>query len=155
MCHRGVLYHVGYLRVTVTLPRGSMVSSIELTGTGNFMALSPMQTPSYLTITTQGSGNVTASVYTGALTVNLQGAGRVTLAGQATSVNFLMAGAGTIDGRDLLASSGEASVAGAGDIMINCWGSLEAQVAGVGRIRYKGRPRLSQSVSGFGSIDAY
>ncbi|OQV13492.1 hypothetical protein BV898_12240 [Hypsibius exemplaris] len=144
-------YNVGTIRVTVT---SRTLSSLEMSGTGHFMAVSPINAENFR-LTTTGSGDATISVTANMLTVRLYGAGNAHVSGQATEATLLADGAGTLHGENLMTVMAKATASGAGQIYVNVRNYLSATVVGVGSVRYRGNPQVVRSVSGVGTVTVF
>ncbi|OWA50100.1 hypothetical protein BV898_14626 [Hypsibius exemplaris] len=151
ICLQGALYYIGAVRITVTL---RSLSSIDIRGSGDVVALTPVTTPS-LTVTIHGSGNVRAIIQAGRLAVDVSGAGKVSLSGAAVHADLELGGAGAIHGENLLTDTADATVRGVGSVFVNCRGYLSAKVTGIGNVFYRGGARVSQTVTGMGRVSPF
>ncbi len=84
--------------------------------------------------------------------VRLSGSGEITMSGSTDGLEVNLDGSGSFDGEDLLASEGDVSVAGSGDVTVNVSTRLTAEISGSGDIVYLGSPQLSSEIDGSGSI---
>lgn len=107
-----------------------------------------------LAIEAAGSGDVAmrAMKYERVL-LDLPGSGTLSITGSGRSVRARLNGSGVIDASGFTARNVQASLDGSGDIQVNATESLTAGIGGAGRIGYVGRPRVSQSISGAGSVE--
>jgi hypothetical protein len=105
-------------------------------------------------LTVSGTGNATArQVKAGKLTVTVNGTGNVTLAGTADELEATVAGTGNVQAEGLAAKRVKARVNGTGSAVVNATESLDATVAGVGSVEYTGNPpQVRESVSGVGKV---
>jgi predicted small secreted protein len=99
-----------------------------------------------------GSGTVRASKLGGnALTLALSGSGTLSAAGDTDELTATLSGSGTLNAAQLKARRAKATLTGSGDLTVNA-DELEAVLSGSGTISYLGAPKLSQTVTGSGSI---
>jgi hypothetical protein len=101
-----------------------------------------------------GAGDVTASnLRADRLTVEISGAGDVTLAGTAEAQVVTISGTGNYDAEGLQSATAEVAIDGAGNAVVRVSDSLDATVSGVGSVEYIGNPRVTEDVSGAGSVE--
>jgi hypothetical protein len=65
---------------------------------------------------------------------------------------FRLSGAGKINAEDLKSAKNETEVSGNGKATVWATDELKVSVSGTGKVEYKGKPRLTQSVSDKGSL---
>ena len=124
----------------------------------NITTVSPVKVTvtmkSLQSVTLSGSGNVTASGFSGdSLSVNLPGSGNITVTGTTNNLQIKLLGSGNIMCQGLQAKSATVSLSGSGDIQVYASQSLDASILGSGSIRYSGNPsQVKKSLSGSGSI---
>jgi hypothetical protein len=72
--------------------------------------------------------------------------------GTATASTLVISGSGTIQARNFMANSVNATISGSGDIY--CWATelLLATISGSGNIYYNGNPQVELHVSGSGHV---
>jgi hypothetical protein len=89
------------------------------------------------------------------LVLHIAGAGDVDGQGKAKRLEAHVAGAGHLDLGQLKVDDAEVHISGAGDAALNARRWADVSISGAGHIRFKCRPAngLSQSISGFGSVD--
>ena len=63
-----------------------------------------------------------------------------------------IAGSCNIDAAALKAKRARVSISGSGGATVNATDALDVRIAGSGDLRYLGAPRLTQNVSGSGSV---
>jgi hypothetical protein len=124
----------------------------------NITTVSPVKVTvtmkSLQSVTLSGSGNVTASGFSGdSLSVNLPGSGNITVTGTTNNLQIKLLGSGNIMCQGLQAKSAIVRLSGSGDIQVYASQSLDASILGSGSILYSGNPsQVNKSVSGSGSI---
>ncbi|HTX71473.1 MAG TPA: head GIN domain-containing protein [Rectinemataceae bacterium] len=84
--------------------------------------------------------------------LGLSGAGAMTLSGNSGTVTMSIDGAGRISARSLRVEGLALQVRGSGYAEVRARDSLTVQVDGMASISYWGNPRLTQRVSGSGSV---
>ncbi len=135
---------------TLTVPK---LEAITVSGAGN-VKVAKMDADA-LTVKLSGAGNAHLSNLTcKALTVNVSGAGTANLAGTTDKLTLRLSGAGGIEAAALKANSADVNISGAGKATVWAADDLKARVSGAGDIKYKGQPKVDQSVSGAGSVRA-
>ena len=105
-----------------------------------------------LDIGISGAGDIDLAADAQRLTISVTGAGTVTAHGTVDSGSITVSGAGGIEGEDMTIADATVSVSGAGSVKVRVRHSLDAHVSGAGTIVYYGDPRVTQDVSGAGSI---
>ncbi len=106
-----------------------------------------------LDLTLSGSGNVKLSdLQAQEITVTLSGLGTIELAGQTESLTMKMKGAGNLKAADLLAKNADIRIDGLGDATVQVADQLDARINGAGSLEYYGEPKITQEVTGLGTI---
>jgi len=136
----------------ITIPYKD-VSNVSLAGSGDVWNEGTIS-GSKLDTALAGSGDIILNVDVESASASISGAGDLTLKGKATNLKTRVAGSGDFHGFKLDSVNVDASIAGSGDIGVNCSGELKARVAGSGDIEYRGNPTKEDTkVSGSGSIE--
>jgi len=86
------------------------------------------------------------------LSVEMQGSGSAELSGRATRERMRIAGSGECRAADLASDKAEVKLEGAGKAEVMARERLNVHIAGAGIVRYRGDPKLSQSISGSGTV---
>jgi hypothetical protein len=86
------------------------------------------------------------------LLVKLTGTGSIKLSGRVGDLKISSSGTGNCDASELTAKSATVVLSGTGNVRVNAGDTLDAKNTGTGKISYLGSPKLTQSVSGVGSI---
>ncbi len=125
--------------------------------TGSFTALTPMSValtvPSLDGLALSGAGSVDAVGIRGpALAVSLSGTGLVVVTGTVERLDATLSGTGDLELGGLDAQDVRAMLSGSGRIVVTAHGTLDASIPGTGAIEYSGSPKLTQSVTGTGTI---
>jgi Putative auto-transporter adhesin, head GIN domain len=114
-----------------------------------------IQAPNIDTITTRGSGDVTLKTTTvDTLTLSTTGSGDITATGNSKTVNLESTGSGDISAENLTGENVTATNGGAGNIDLRATKTLNASNDGSGNITYSGNPNVTQSNKGSGEINA-
>jgi putative autotransporter adhesin-like protein len=104
-------------------------------------------------ITLSGAGSATVTnLNTPALTVTVSGTGHLTVSGSADSQQVTISGVGSYDGSGFATKTAKVSISGTGNAVVQVSDSLDADVSGVGSVEYIGNPRVTQHVTGLGSV---
>ncbi|TPV32510.1 DUF2807 domain-containing protein [Paucihalobacter ruber] len=137
--------------ITVTIPVEG-ISEVSLAGSGKLWN-EQILTSNELSVQLAGSGDMNLSLANKMTTAKIAGSGNLNLSGNTTDLKLDLSGSGRLNAYELIANNVEASVAGSGDVRINCQDNLKAKVAGSGDIVYKGNPKTENTnVAGSGSI---
>jgi hypothetical protein len=100
-----------------------------------------------------GAGNATATqINATAIKVVLSGAGDAKISGQTQSEDVTIAGAGNYQAPELASKTGKVSLNGAGNAVVKVSDALDVRISGVGNLEYIGDPKVTQSISGVGSV---
>lgn len=138
-------------KIEITVPF-EKISAVSLAGSGNLKTKDQIKSETFAA-KLAGSGNVNLNVDSNNFELNLSGSGDVILKGSADKFTSKLAGSGNVNASDLKSKNVEANVAGSGNSIVNCEGSLTARVAGSGNIKYFGNPeKRDVKVSGSGNI---
>jgi len=130
------------------------IESIELNGSGSVESPEPL--PFRQTVL-RFSGNPRANLnFTDAGTLSVDGSGgtNITLAGRTDSLIASFAGGNDLQALNLQANFVSYSASGGNSASVNAERVLDVRGAGSTNIEYTGSPRVSQSISGSGSVKA-
>ncbi|NAS30236.1 DUF2807 domain-containing protein [Flavobacteriaceae bacterium R38] len=142
----------GKNKILITVPVEE-VSKVSLAGSGDVNTKGIVLKASRFEASLAGSGDLNLDVDVDNVSGRVAGSGDLRLMGKANSFDCKVAGSGDIHAFDLISEDVNASIAGSGDIRVNCNGTLKARVAGSGDIRYKGNPdKEDTKVAGSGDI---
>jgi hypothetical protein len=110
--------------------------------------------PSLNAVTLSGSGTIVATgIRSSRFTVTLSGSGSVRGAGAVRRHSVTVSGSGDAQLENLVSRNSNATVSGAGRIVVNATGVLIASVPGTGAIFYVGQPTVvTTSVTGTGTV---
>lgn len=127
------------------------LSSIKLNGSGDITIIDELHADD-VDMKINGSGNLTADVFTNDLRIKINGSGDVMLTGTADDADIAINGSGSINGSGLQAYQVYIKINGSGNTSINALNSLKVNVKGSGDVRYSGDPTIKTSISGSGSV---
>jgi hypothetical protein len=100
-----------------------------------------------------GSGDAELNLTTQDLKIQIIGAGSCKIMGSTISEKITIQGSGECDAFDVKAIDGKIDISGSGSVLTNCSKTLDIKIRGTGRVQYGGSPKLTQSISGMGTID--
>jgi hypothetical protein len=100
----------------------------------------------------RGAGNMTLEVEADLLTSGLEGAGQMTLRGTAQTHQVEMVGTSTLRAFDLITENTTISTGSIGNAEIHVTQTLIVTISGLGSVYYKGRPTITQYITGGGSL---
>lgn len=75
------------------------------------------------------------------------------LSGAEDTLHLMISGAGDLSGDQLKVSAATVEISGAGHALVNASQRLDIAVSGVGSVRCVGRPQITRSVCGLGSLE--
>ncbi len=132
------------------------VSAISLAGSGNVRTENLILKNREMEVTLAGSGDIKLVIETSDLVTKVAGSGDVELSGKATNLIGKLAGSGDLKLFRLSTEKADVSIAGSGDIEVQCTEELKASIAGSGDIVYKGNPtKKDTKTAGSGTIKAF
>jgi hypothetical protein len=149
-CGIGTLLAIRTLKsceVDITVPS---LDGIEINGSGTIVA--DAFSGKDMRIVQNGASTVKCDLTFEKLSLKATGAGTIALAGTASTVELSSTGNETIDARNLVSRVGRVRVTGSGRVGVMVEDELDAAVSGAGEIQYAGSPRVTERVSGAGSI---
>ena len=127
------------------------IDSVGLIGLGSIYA-GEIATDQ-LTVSISGGGKVVfRSLNADRLTVGLTGLGSCELTGEVRSQEVSVPGAGDYDGADLESQIATLNMVGLGKATVWVTEDLDITITGAGGVEYYGSPRVTQEVSGLGSV---
>ncbi len=104
-------------------------------------------------ISLSGAGNAKVdTLITPALKVTLSGAGHLAVTGRADGQDVTLSGVGSYDGSQFSTKTAKVIISGTGNAIVQVSATLDAEVSGVGSVDYIGNPRVTQHVTGLGSV---
>jgi hypothetical protein len=110
--------------------------------------------PSLEAVHLEGANTLNLTIdSTGPLEVHLEGAGRVRASGKVGTLAVHSEGAGSVDASELVASTVEVTIEGAGKARVHASDTLKARIEGAGTIAYLGNPKtVERQIDGIGRI---
>jgi putative autotransporter adhesin-like protein len=100
-----------------------------------------------------GAGIVNVeNLNTSSLDTKISGAGTMNVSGKASSQSISVTGAGNYNGRNFTAPTAKVSISGAGNAFVSASEALDATVSGAGVVTYYGTPKVTQHISGAGTV---
>lgn len=102
-----------------------------------------------------GSGNVSLdAVEAKSIGLTLAGSGEATLAGRTETLDATLAGSGELRAGKLAARSARVTLQGSGRATVRASDKLDVTIAGSGDVVYFGKPTVSRTVLGSGTVTA-
>ncbi len=127
------------------------VEELRITGAG--LVTSDRLEGERLVLAVSGAGKIRlAGVAVKTLDTRLSGAADVEIAGAADHHDARISGAGSIRARGLVTTRSAVVISGAGSCAVSAKDELDARISGAGSVSYDGNPRVTQHVSGAGSV---
>lgn len=145
----------GGKKIEVLVPV-QLISAISLAGSGDIRTEKMHLKSEDMEVSLAGSGDIKLAIESSNLLSKVAGSGDMELAGKATYLTGKLAGSGNLNLFNLSTEKADVSIAGSGDIEIQCTEELKARIAGSGNIVYKGNPTIKDTKSaGSGSIKSF
>jgi hypothetical protein len=130
------------------------VSRISLSGVSDLVAAGTIKSP-HLGIDIAGSGTVRFDdLRADALSFSISGSGEGQLAGRVDALKLDVSGRGKISADQLQVGDARVSISGVGNADLWVTDALNANISGAGHVHYRGQPKVRQSISGLGSVEA-
>jgi hypothetical protein len=127
------------------------LSELRLSGSGAIEVRDCLA--SNLIVGLDGSGTVRVEgVDAAVVDVQIGGSGTIRAVGQSIQVKASVAGSGTFDGNELRARDVEAAIPGSGQVVVWATATLHVDISGSGSVSYRGRPAVTQAISGSGAV---
>lgn len=124
---------------------------LDAAGLGNLTV--PLLLTRQFDLIQSGTGNVTIQrISANDLNVRQAGLGDIRISGQVERQQVELSGTGSYHASQLDSRAAVVQLSGLGSATVHVLDSLDARVSGTGSIEYSGNPRISQHVSGLGSI---
>lgn len=127
------------------------LARIDAAGTVKLAAAS-LRTPALAVAGAGGTEIRIDDLQAGKLELAGAGALKAELAGSVAEQSIAISGAGDYRGARLASDTASVSVAGAGKVVVNVRRSLDAAISGAGRVEYLGEPKVTERISGIGSV---
>jgi polyisoprenoid-binding protein YceI len=138
-------------KVTIRIPIEE-ISSLILSGSGKIKSQKTITSNRFKTVIS-GSGDIDLEVEATSVEGTLTGSGDLHLSGKTERVEFQITGSGDITAQDLKAQTGQAQIAGSGDIEMHATETLNGSITGSGDLLCYGSPeRQVTKVTGSGDI---
>jgi hypothetical protein len=131
------------------------IQEIEISGSGNVLITSRLDSLTNLDLTISGSGNIQAedSLMVGdQLNTEISGSGNIWLIGQCYKQNINISGSGNYNAYSFLSDEAYVSIPGSGNAQVNVSSILDVNISGSGNVYYIGNPDISSTISGSGIL---
>ncbi len=130
------------------------LSRLTMEGAGDVYASGAFTGPS-LGVEVAGSGVVHFDdLRVDQLSFTISGSGEGQLAGRIAGLRLDVSGRGKVAAPQLQVASARVSISGVGNADLWVTDDLHVDISGAGHVRYLGAPKVRQSISGLGSVDA-
>ncbi|MBT3539269.1 DUF2807 domain-containing protein [Candidatus Parcubacteria bacterium] len=140
------------LKIWVTMPE---VKGLGISGSGSIRSENALTSMSDdLDMVIEGSGSIDLNVDISGFDMHIDGSGTLRVGGKAGYANFNVNGSGKYFGFHLKSDSTKININGSGKAEVGITKELDINIAGSGDIYYKGNPKITQDVSGSGSVEA-
>lgn len=137
--------------IKITVPFEE-INEVSLTGSGEMVTKNTINATNF-EVKMTGSGECVLQINAQKTIAKFTGSGNLELSGTTDELEAKTAGSGAMNCFKLASQNVNATVAGSGDLEVNCSNNLIAKVAGSGTIKYSGNPKTTDTkVSGSGEI---
>lgn len=127
------------------------LSFIKLNGSADVTLMDDLQNDDF-ELKINGSGNISADVFTNHLKIKINGSGNVLVSGTAKDAEIVINGSGDVRTDMLQVYEADIEINGSGDVGINVLNDLRVTVKGSGDVNYSGEPSIKTSIAGSGSV---
>lgn len=127
------------------------LSQIVLNGSGSVQTREVMNAED-MQISLNGSGNISADVFTNSLEASVNGSGNMILNGTAKETDLSLNGSGNFMGLGLNTFEAKIDISGSGDADIHALNKLVVEIRGSGSVVYIGSPDIKTNISGSGNV---
>jgi hypothetical protein len=128
------------------------ITSLTMSGNGS-INVSGKVTASEMTTTLSGSGSIKASIDVDELTSVLSGSGSLNITGTASKARVTISGSGAFSGKTLAVDDLSTKISGSGSVFIRADRKIDAVIVGSGNVNYSGDPEVEKRVIGSGTIN--
>jgi hypothetical protein len=128
------------------------LNSLTMSGNGT-IEVSGTINAAELTTTLSGSGRVNASVDVDKLTTVLSGSGHLDVKGKAERADITMSGASRFAGKNLKVDVLNTRMSGAGHVEIHADETIDALISGSAQVNYTGNASVKKRVIGSGGVN--
>lgn len=128
------------------------LTSLTLSGDGT-IDVSGIINAEALATTLSGSGKLTANVNVGTLTTVISGSGHLEVRGNADKADITMSGASRFAGKNLKVDVLSTRMSGAGQVDIHADQSIDALISGSAQVNYSGNASVKKRVLGSGGVN--
>lgn len=128
------------------------LTSLTMSGNGT-INVSGIVNAAELTTTLSGSGRVTATVDVDKLTSVISGSGHLDVKGNAERADITMSGASKFAGKNLKVDVLNTRMSGAGQVEIHADESIDALISGSAQVNYSGDASVKKRVIGSGGVN--
>jgi len=134
-------------------------STLKL-GTKDFMSVKPTNGITYKllvkklnSIGVSGGAEIDAKgLLTDSLSIAVSGAGDIRITGETKDLKIAISGAGNFDGEGFKSKDASVSISGVASAKVAVSDLLDVHVSGAGDVEYIGDPKVTQEISGAGSV---
>ena len=134
--------------------RMRQVKNVSMSGAGDLVAAGPIRSPQ-LAVDVSGSGVARFDdLRADKLSFTISGSGEGQLAGRVERLQLSVSGKGKVTAGQLQAGDANVSISGVGNAEVWVTDGLNVDISGAGHVRYRGQPKIRQSISGWGSVEA-
>ena len=130
------------------------VSRITMSGAADLFAPATIRSPQ-LSVDIAGAGLTHFDdLRADKLSFSISGSGEGQLAGRVDQMRLSVSGRGKVTAGQLQVGSASVSISGVGNADLWVTDDLRVDISGAGHVTYAGQPKIRQSISGLGSVDA-
>ncbi len=127
------------------------INGIKLSGAGSIIGEDNIDFKN-LDISSSGTGNIRLKISGNNIKSAISGAGRIELDGKVNSQEINISGLGTYNADNMASDDCKIIISGTGNAKVNVIQNLDITISGLGSVEYRGRPLVTQKISGSGNI---
>ncbi len=137
------------VRVHVSAPS---FSTIKTVGSGNITTGNKLMNNVSIVFEATGSGDIKADLNAPEVRAEITGSGNIILSGETKNFKGEINGSGDIRAMDLQSETSTVDIFGSGNAAVFASVKLNVEVNGSGDVKYKGNGQVSSSIHGSGSV---
>ncbi len=138
------------LKIDITMPK---VTEIAVSGASDINSKGVITAES-LQVDVSGAADVILSLDVENLETRVSGVGDFRMDGRAGTHDIRISGVGDVQADTLESKTTHVMISGKGECVVHVTEKLDVAISGMGNVNYKGSPKITQNVTGMGTVAA-